>query len=148
MNPDTRLHMHDPERGGGAVSVPMAIAFLAMVLVVGLVIDGVRAAQGLARADAIAEEAARTAGQSLDAAALSRGVAAIDGAAAAASAQAYITAAGASGTATIVAPDRIRVTVTINRPTIILGLIGRDELTSRGSAEAVLVPVLPDRGAP
>lgn len=143
MIPDTTSSLRDPERGGGAVSVPMAIAFLAMVIVVGLVIDGVRAAQGLARADSIAEEAARTAGQSLDAAALARGVAAIDSDAAMASAQAYITAAGATGTAVVVPPDRIRVTVTINRPTIILGLIGRDELTSNGSAEAVLVPVLP-----
>jgi hypothetical protein len=135
------------ERGGGSVSVPMAISMLAMLLVVGLAIDGVRAAQGVARADALAEEAARAAGQDLDPRALIRGVAAVDPAAAAESARRYLLAAGVDGEVIIAAPDRIRVEVTVRRPTVLLGLAGQDELTSRGSAEAVLVPVLPE-GAP
>lgn len=138
----------DAQRGGGAVSVPMAVAMLAMIVVIGLAVDGVRAAQGLARADAIAEEAARAAGQSLDTASLSRGVAAVDPTAATAAARSYLDAAAAVGTVVVAAPDRIRVDVTVTQPTILLGLIGRDELISHGSAEAVLVPVLPDRDAP
>lgn len=138
----------DTERGGGAVSVPMTIALLAMILVIGLAIDGVRAAQGLARADAVAEEAARAGGQSLDPDAFSHGVVVVDPAAASTAAQAYLTETGATGNATVTGPDRIHVEVTITRPTIILGLIGLDELTSRGTADAVLVPVLPDGGAP
>ncbi|WP_219414196.1 hypothetical protein [Pseudonocardia nigra] len=136
------------ERGGGAVSAPMAICVLAMIVVIGLALDGVRAAQGLARADALAEEAARAAGQALDPASLTGGAAAVDPSAAADEARAYLTAAGARGTVTVVAPDRIRVEVTIERPTVLLGLIGRTVITSRGSAEAVLVPVIPQGGAP
>ncbi|OZM77260.1 pilus assembly protein TadG-related protein [Pseudonocardia sp. MH-G8] len=135
------------ERGGGSVSVPMAISVLAMLLVVGLAIDGVRAAQGVAQADALAEEAARAAGQDLDPRALIHGVAAVDAAAAAESARRYLLAAGVDGEVIIAAPDRIRVEVAVRRPTVLLGLAGQDELTSRGSAEAVLVPVLPG-GAP
>jgi Flp pilus assembly protein TadG len=134
------------ERGGGAVNAPMAIALLALFIVIALAIDGVRAAQGLARADAIAEEAARAAGQALDSTALSRGDAAVDPVAAVAAAQDYLTAAGATGTATVRAPDLVRVEVTITRPTILLGLIGQDQLISRGSAEAVLVPTVPGAG--
>jgi hypothetical protein len=136
----------DTERGGGAVSVPMAVAMLALLLVVGLAVDGVRAAQGVARADAIAEEAARAAGQALDSSALSRGVAVVDPVAAVSAAQQYLASAGAVGTVTVDAPDLIRVEVTLTRPTVLLGLIGRDQLTSRGSAEAVLVPTLPGVG--
>lgn len=140
--------MTESERGGGAVSVPMAIAMFAMILVIGLALDGVRAAQGLARADAVAEEAARAAGQALDPVTLSSGVATVDPVAAQTAAQAYIAAAGATGTATITAPDRIHVEVVLTRPTLLLGLIGRDQLRSNGSADAVLVPVLPVGGAP
>lgn len=136
----------ESERGGGAFSVPMAIAMLAMILVLGLVIDGVRAAQGLARADAIAQEAARAGGQALDPAALARGVTAVDPDAATIAAQAYLTAAGATGEATVIAPDRIHVTATITRPTVVLGLLGRTELVSQGSADAVLVAVPPGAG--
>jgi hypothetical protein len=132
----------DHEHGGGAVSAPVAVALLAMILVIGLAIDGVRAAQGLATADSIAEEAARTAGQALDGAALVRGVAVVDPAAATSAAQAYVDAAGATGAAAVTG-DRIHVDVTITRPTVLLGLIGRDQLTSHGSADAVLVPTDP-----
>jgi Flp pilus assembly protein TadG len=133
----------DRERGGGAVSVPMAICILAILAVAGLAVDGVRAAQGIARADAIAEEAARAAGQALDPAALATGTAVIAPAAAADAARAYIAATGATGEVTVTGPDRVRVEVTLQRPTVLLGLVGREVLTSRGTAEAVLVPVLP-----
>lgn len=140
------MNTGDPERGGGAVSVPMAVAMLAMLVVIGLGIDGVRAAQGLARADAVAEEAARAAGQALDPDALTRGVATIDPTAAVAATQAYLAAADATGTVTVTAPDLVTVEVTLTRPTVLLGLIGYDQLTSHGSARAVLVPTVPGAG--
>ena len=133
----------DGERGGGAVSVPMAICLVVIFAVAGLAVDGVRAAQGIARADAIAEEAARAAGQALDPVALAAGTAAIAPDAAADAARAYIAATGATGLVSVIAPDRVRVEVTLRRPTVLLGLIGRDELSSHGTAEAVLVPVVP-----
>ncbi|MBW0108389.1 hypothetical protein I4I84_06515 [Pseudonocardia sp. KRD-182] len=138
----------DRERGGGAVSAPMAIAALALLAAIGLGIDGVRAAQGLATADAVAEEAARAAGQALDVDELRRGSAVVDPAAAVAAAQAHLAAAGVDGTVTVVAPQRIRVEARITQPTVLLGLVGRTEITSRGAAEAVLVAVPPDGGPP
>ncbi|MDN5914216.1 MAG: hypothetical protein L0I76_03765 [Pseudonocardia sp.] len=128
-----------PERGGGAVSAPMAAAVLALFIAIGLGIDGVRAAQGLAGADAIAEEAARAAGQALDVTQLRRGRVAVDPVAAVASARAYLAQAGADGSAEIVGPQRIRVEARLTRPTILLGIIGREEIVSTGTAEALLV---------
>ncbi|MHA6622898.1 pilus assembly protein TadG-related protein [Pseudonocardia sp. DLS-67] len=136
------------DRGGGSVSTPMAISVLAMMLVVGFAIDGVRAAQGVARADALAEEAARAAGQELDPAGLAQGVIRVDPGPAAESARRYLDAAGVEGDVVIIAPDRIQVEVTVRRSAVLLGLVGRDEFTSRGSAEAILVPVLPEGGSP
>ncbi len=134
------------ERGGGAVTVPMTIAVLALIAVLGLATDGVRAAHGAAQADAIAQEAARAAGQSLDATALSHGVPAVDPAAATAAAREYLTAAGAQGTVSFVGADVIRVDVTLHRPTVLLGIIGRDDIVSHGTARARLVPTLPAAG--
>jgi Flp pilus assembly protein TadG len=136
------------ERGGGAVSAPMAIAVLAVITAIGLGVDGVRAAQGLATADAIAKEAARAAGQSLDITAQRRGTTAIDPAAAVQAAKAHLREAGVDGTVTVVTPRRIRVDVRTTRPTVLLGLIGRRELVSNGTAEAELVAVPPTGGTP
>lgn len=132
------------ERGGGALSVPAAISVLALAVAIGLGIDGVRAAQGLATADAVAEEAARAAGQALDVAAARRGSAAVDPVEAVAAAQRYLEAAGVTGSVAVVDPQRIRVEVSITRPTVLLGLIGRPEISSTGQADALLVPITPD----
>jgi hypothetical protein len=135
------------ERGGGAVSVPMAIAVLAMIAVLGLAVDGVRAAQGIATADAVAEEAARAAGQAVDLHRLAGGAAVVDPGPAVVAARAYLAAAGAEGSVRIEAPDRIAVEVTLRRPTVLLGLVGRPEIVSHGAARAELVAV-PPGGAP
>lgn len=132
------------ERGGGAVSVPVAVSLLALIMAVGLAVDGVRAAQGLATADSVAEEAARAAGQALDASSLARGVVSVDGARAAAAARQYLIDAGVEGRVAVVSPYVVRVDVEITRPTILLGLVGREQIVSRGSAEAQLVPVQPE----
>ncbi len=136
------------ERGGGALSAPAAISVLALVVAIGLGIDGVRAAQGLATADAVAEEAARAAGQAVDLAAARRGVAVVDPSGAVTAAEQYLVAPGVAGTVGLVDPRRIRVEVSITRPTVLLGLIGRPDITSTGEAESVLVPVAADGGTP
>lgn len=136
------------ERGGGALSAPAAISVLALAVAIGLGIDGVRAAQGLATADSVAEEAARAAGQAIDVAAVRRGSATVDPADAVTAAEQYLDAAGVEGTVGLPDQRRIRVEVSITRPTVLLGLIGRTTLTSTGEAEAVLVPVGPDGGTP
>lgn len=136
------------ERGGGAVSGPMAIAALALLAAIGLGIDGVRAAQGLATADSVAEEAARAAGQALDITQLRRGTTAVDPVAAVAAAQGHLAAAGVEGSVTLLGPQRIRIEVRVTRPTVLLGLIGREEITSSGEAEALLIAVAPDGTPP
>ena len=128
------------EQGGGAFAVPAATALLAMFIIVGL---GVRHGQQIATADAVAEEGARAGGQALDPTALAAGRAELDPTTAAAAAQAYLAASGVAGTVTIPAPGRIHVDVTTHRPTVLLGLIGIDEITATGSAEAELVVAEP-----
>ena len=130
-------------RGGGAVAVPTAILALVVAVLSGLTVDGVRAAQATASADAIAAEAARAGGQAVDTAALARGNPQIDPAAAVAAARSYLAAAHAEGTA-VVDGRTITVSVTLTRPTVLLGLVGRTTITSHGVAQAQLVPV----GAP
>jgi len=121
----------------------MAITTVALLVVIGLGIDGVRAAQGIANADAIAEEAARVAGQSLDIASLRRGIAAVDPTTAVAAARTYLDEAGVDGTVTVTAPQRVRVEVRITRPTVLLGLLGQGEIVSEGAADAQLVALQP-----
>ena len=135
------------EHGGGAVSGPVAALLLVLLAVVGLGIDGVRAAQGIARADAVAAEAARAAGQAIDVRALRRGAVALDPSSAVEAAQAYLVAAGVEGTVRTTGPTRVQVHVRISRPTVLLGLLGRPEIVSEGTADAVLVPVSPVGGA-
>ncbi|QJY47790.1 hypothetical protein [Pseudonocardia broussonetiae] len=131
------------DRGGGSVSAPMAIAMLALIAVSGLAIDGARKAQQIATADAVAEEAARAGGQVVDLAAAQRGEAALDADDARAAAQEYLGAAGVTGEVFVVAPDRIRVEVVLRQPTVLLGLLGVDEISATGSAEADVVPSRP-----
>lgn len=133
----------EPDRGGGSVSAPMAIAMLALIAVSGLAIDGARKAQQIATADAVAEEAARAGGQVVDLAAVQRGEATLDPDNARAAALEYLEAAGVAGEVFVVAPDRIRVEVVLRQPTVLLGLVGIDEISATGSAEADVVPYQP-----
>jgi Flp pilus assembly protein TadG len=136
------------EVGGGAVSVPVAVAILAMLMLGGLAVDGVRAAQASADASAIAEEAARAAAQTLDPVELARGQVRIDVGQGAVAADAYLRAAGAEGSSEVVDGDRVRVNASVSRPTVLLGLIGMSQVVGHGSGDAVAVPVVPDPGAP
>lgn len=138
----------DYERGGGAVSAPMAIAVLGLFVAVGLGVDGARAAQGLAHADAVAEEAARAAGQAIDVARIRRGDVAIDPRKATEAARRYLSQTDVDGDVIVVGPQRIRVQTRVTRPTVLLGLAGRDSITSTGSAEVVLKPLGISGGSP
>lgn len=132
---------HDVERGGGAVSAPMAVAMLALFVAIGLGIDGVRAAQALAHADAVAEEAARAAGQALDVTQVRRGIVVLDRPGAVEAARRYLALSGVDGDVTVIGPQRIRVQSRVSRPTVLLGLIGQSTITAAGGAEATLVPI-------
>jgi Flp pilus assembly protein TadG len=131
--------LHD--RDAGSVTLFVVIVALGLLVLAGLVVDGgakVRAAQ---RADRVAAEAARAAGQAVDATAILRGQAIrVDAAKALAAAQAHLRAAGVEGSASVTAGgSHVVVTTSARVPTIFLGLIGVPDLTAQGRAEAALV---------
>lgn len=105
-------------RDEGSVSLLFAGVAIAVLLLIGLVVDGggrLRAAQ---RADSLAAEAARAAAQAIDpAAAIQDGAVQMNPntGVPAATARAYLARAGASGTVSIGA-DRVTLTVTVTVP--------------------------------
>lgn len=135
----SRAAGNDPQ--AGSVTVFLAITVAGLLLLMGLVADGglkVRASQ---RADQIAAEAARAAGQALDTSRVQAGDGAhTDPGAAVAAATAYLSAAGHPGTVAV-APDgtAIEVDVTVTAPTSFLSLIGITQLTVHGHAQASLL---------
>lgn len=124
----------------GRVSVYFAIVTLGFIALLGLLVDGGGRIRALQRADNIAAEAARTAGQAINApVAISGGAKRVDPAAAVAAAQAYIAAAGATcppGCVRI-APDQRHVTVTVQ--VVYTEMVHLGSWTVTGTATAVLV---------
>jgi len=123
----------------GRIALLVIVLTVAVLAMIGLSVDGGGKVRALERADNLASEAARAAGQAIYAPqAIEGGDKVVDPAAAVAAAQNYLTAAGVTGT---VAVDRkhVTVTVTITYNTVFLGLIGIDTLTATRQATAVLV---------
>jgi hypothetical protein len=129
-----------PERGAATVFV--AVTGIGLLALVGLAIDGGAAIRAIERADTLAAEAARTAGQAIDLPAVLTGQpAAVDPARARTAATTYLRANHATGTTTTdAAGHTITVRVTTSRPTVFLGLIGIHEITAHGEATAILLP--------
>jgi hypothetical protein len=121
-----------PERGA-SISVLTTGLMLSAALFLGLVVDGGAKASAVNRADATAQEAARAGTQ---AAAPAGGGATVDMARGVTAAQAYLNAAQVPGVVTAEGTDGIHVTVTITEPTKVLSLIGIDDFTTAGSADA------------
>jgi hypothetical protein len=93
------------------------------------------------RADNIAAEAARAGGQAIDSGqAIAGGPKVVDPALAVTAAQAYMSAAGVTGTVEVAA-DRLHltVTVTIAYNTVMLSYIGIDQVSVTGHATAQLL---------
>ena len=117
------------------VTVFTALAALALLLMVGLVVDGAGRMRALGRADRIAAEAARAGVEAAD----TRGpVVVLDRPAARAAAAAYLQAAGVTGSVTISGPRTVAVVVTVAGTDVILGLVGSGKYAVTGSAQATL----------
>ena len=103
----------------GSISIFTVIISLAMLFAAGLAYDGSQKLGALGAARDTADNAARTCAQGVDEAALRGGASpALDPAAAASRAQAYLaTTGGASGTA-VIAGTECTVTVQVNAPTL------------------------------
>ncbi|MBV1851743.1 hypothetical protein [Catellatospora tritici] len=129
-------------RDGGKVTVFFAIMATTWVITIGLVVVGTGRTRALQRADNIASEAARAAGQAIDPEDAIQGKPkVVDATLAAAAARTYLTTVGATGTVTV-APDRrhltVRASVTYANP-IGLDFFGGGTWTATGEATATLL---------
>lgn len=125
----------------GAVTLFMAIAVVGLFALAGLVVDGGAKVRAVQRADRVAAEAARAAGQAIDLARVLEGSdVRVDRRAALVAAESYLRASGVEGSARVIdSGSGIAVTTTTSAPTVFLGLIGVPQFTVRGRAEVSLV---------
>lgn len=109
----------------GSVSVFFVVAAIAMIALVGLVVDGGGKIRTLQRANAAAAEAARQGGQAIvgPAAVQGDGVQ-VDAVAAGAAARAYLAQAGVEGTVTVAQGTRLEVTTDMTYTPVFLSWIG------------------------
>ena len=140
---DKDMIMRIGSRSGdeGRIALLVAVLTFAVLAMIGLSVDGGGKLRALQRADRLAAEAARAAGQAIAAPqAIRGGDKVVDPVAAVAAAQSYLAAAGVSGTVTVSADRKqVTVTVTIVYTTVFLGLVGIEALTATRRATAVLV---------
>ncbi|WP_275293506.1 hypothetical protein [Amycolatopsis sp. La24] len=135
----SRKSLHD----AGSTSVLIAVLVPALLLVLALVVDGSARLRAIARADALAAEAARAANTAVD----TRGArVAVDSAAAASAAAAYLAHSGHAGQVTVTGPRAVQVVVTVAEPAPI-GLLG-STIAATGSARAELGVGTRDGGLP
>ena|SRR5690349_20335207 len=133
-------HVH---RDDGKITLLVLVFMIAILTVIGLSVDGGAKIRALQRANNIAADAARTAGQAIDATqAIPGGAKIVDPGAAVDAANAYLAAAGVEGTVQV-SQDRqqVTVTVTITTNTVMLNIIGIDQMTVTGHATAQLLVV-------
>lgn len=122
----------------GGIAIYTAIVTIALLGIIGLAIDGGGKLRATERADAVAMEAARAAGQAIDPATAVTGTGIrVDPAAAQAAAQSYLARAGSQGSTTLSA-DQTQLTVTVrgSYATKFLAIVGVGsmEVTGHGSA--------------
>jgi len=119
----------------------LAVLFVSLLAMAGIVIDGGAELDARQNAVAAAQEAARAgAGMVNRARAYSAGSFTVQRDQALAAARQYLTAAGYQDFSVAgVGADSIRVRVTMSEPTKFLSLIGIDSMTATGSATASLL---------
>lgn len=124
----------------GSLSLFFAVVTVALLMLMGLIVDGGGALTARNRAESLAQEAARAAGQQLDAAQAVQGEAIVaDPDAAAAAARDYLASAGASGSASVgEGGTALSVTVHDTYQARFAGLIGMGTITVTGTAHANL----------
>ncbi|MER7148372.1 MULTISPECIES: TadE/TadG family type IV pilus assembly protein [Streptomyces] len=134
------LTMRCRDRDRGSMSVFFALAALAILMVLGLLVDGGGALNAANRSTSLAQEAARTAGQQLDAAQAVQGTAiTVDPNAAAGAARDYLAARNVSGDVSVSDDGRtLNVTVHATYTTLFAQLVGRSTINVTGTAHAHL----------
>jgi hypothetical protein len=124
----------------GSLILMLAVMFVAILALAGLVIDGGAKLVAAENATAIAQEAARAgAGMVNRSNAYEHGSFVVDDSQAREAAQEYLATAGYSGVVSLQGVDTIKVSVTVSEPTKVLSLIGIDTINATGEATARLV---------
>lgn len=131
-------------RDRGALSLLLAVLFIPLACLAGLVVDGGAKLNADQNAIGIAQEAARAGAALVDpSTAYATGTFVVDEPAAILAARAYLAAVqmpGLQGRVTADGATAIEVTVTLTTATRFLALIGIDSMTSTATARAVLRP--------
>jgi Flp pilus assembly protein TadG len=131
-----------PDGERGALTLMLAVMFVGLLALAGLVVDGGAKLDAAENANAIAQEAARAgAGMVNQNNVYAHGTFTVDQSQALAAAQAYLASVasqGFTGRAYPVGNDSIRVNVVVTQPTKILSIIGIDTVGGHGSATASL----------
>jgi Flp pilus assembly protein TadG len=124
----------------GAITVWVAIVAIGLLGLIGLVADGGNHLRAAQKADSIAAEAARTAGQAIDVGqVIANGEIVVDEQSAREAALDYLSAAGVSGSVSFTDDRRtIIVTVTVTYTPVMAELVGLDP-SATGSARATLI---------
>lgn len=122
----------------GSSSLALVVMVTALLVAVGLVVDGGTKLRAVQQATSVAGEAARAASQQVNVAVVqTAGSARLDAAAARSAAEEKLAEAGVEGSVTV-ATGRVLVTASVSRPTIFLNLLGVSSVTGSGSAAADL----------
>ncbi|MET7607061.1 pilus assembly protein TadG-related protein [Streptomyces avermitilis] len=136
----SRLAALRARRDDGSMSLFFAVTTVGLLMVMGLLVDGGGALNASNRAESLAQEAARTAGQQLDPAQAIEGTAiTIDPDAAQGAARGYLAAAGVQGNVQISdGGQTMTVTVHDTYHTYFAQLLGKGTISVTGSATAHL----------
>lgn len=131
----------DLRTDAGSVTLFFTITVIGLLLMVGLVADGGAKVRGIQNADALAADAARVAGQSINTTtAIPGNPPTVNRSTAIRAATTYLTRHGATGTVTITNGGRtVSVETTATVHTVFLSLIGISTFTVHGHAGADLV---------
>jgi hypothetical protein len=125
----------------GSLTLLLAVLFVALLALAGLVVDGGAKLDANQKAIAVAQEAARAGAGMVNTPAVYAGrPITVSPGQALLAARRYLVGAGYPGSQVrLVGTNAIQVTVTIHQPTVMLSLIGLNAFTVRGTATASLV---------
>jgi Flp pilus assembly protein TadG len=130
----------------GSISLYVVVIVFALFAAIGLVVDGGGKIRALQRAESVAAEAARVAGQAVDGGVAMEGLGGrIDAVTARNAAREYLDAAGVEGSVVVVDPTTLRVETTTRYEAVFLSLLGFGEMTTTGEAEVHLVSGVGER---
>lgn len=129
-------HLRDDETGN--VTLYLIVTVVALMLAIGLVVDGSGKIQAGDQANQIAAAAARAAANALNGDAVDNGGLGLNATLAQNTAMGVINASGVQGTASV-SGNTVNVTVEIDYPTVFLNMIGINTLTGHGTSSARLI---------